>query len=405
MVQIKVSSIGKRYKVYSSPFDRLKDWVMPGENHYNEYWALKDINFEVNHGESIGFIGHNGAGKSTLLKLLTGTIKPTEGDLVINGKVAALLELGMGFHPDFTGIQNVYMTGQLLGLNNQEIDKLLPEIESFAEIGHYINQPLRTYSSGMMVRLGFAVATAVRPDILIVDEALSVGDAYFQHKCFDRIKKYRELGTTLLFVSHDPSAVKNLCDRAILLEKGKQVMDGKPDEVLDYYNAVIAQKEADYQIRQSQGKGSKATTRSGNKKAEIQSVIFKKNNAEVNAVQVGDNLKLNILVKFNEEIVNPTVGFMLRDRLGNEIFGTNTFNLGINSGEYKSGEQMEFSFNFPANLGIGHYSISVAIHSDQTHIQNSYDWWDQATTLQVIPGSNPHFVGTSYLEVHSEIMK
>lgn len=401
MHQIQVKNLSKRYKVYNSTKDRLKDWLIPNKTHHEEFWALKNINFTVKPGESIGFIGHNGAGKSTLLKLLTGTVKPTEGTVEINGRVAALLELGMGFHPDFTGIQNIYMSGQLMGLNNNEIKELIPKIEEFAEIGHHIHHPLRTYSSGMSLRLGFSIATAVRPDILIVDEALSVGDAYFQHKCFRKIREYREQGTTLLFVSHDPGAVKNLCDRAILLNKGSQILDGNPEEVLDYYNAIIAMNEADFEIKQSQGEGDKKITRSGNNKATISKVYFTKHKNEVNAIQVLDEVVLNIEVDFHEKINNPTIGFMIKDRLGNEIFGTNTYHLNKDIGLFEKGERKIIQFKFLASLGIGNYSISAAIHNSQTHLEGNYDWWDQATTVQVLPGNQPFFSGVNYIPVRS----
>lgn len=399
MYQIQVKNLSKKYKVYNSALNRLRDWIIQEEDFHEEFWALKNIDFTVEPGESIGFIGHNGAGKSTLLKLLTGTVKPTEGTIEINGRVAALLELGMGFHPDFTGIQNIYMSGQLMGLRNSEITELIPKIEEFAEIGHHIHQPLRTYSSGMSVRLGFSIATAVRPDILIVDEALSVGDAYFQHKSFKRIREFREQGTTLLFVSHDPGAVKNLCDRAILLEKGKQIMDGKPEDVLDYYNAIIAVNEADFEIKQTQGEGDKKETRSGNNKAVINKVYFTKDNIEVNAIQVMDEITLNIDIEYKEKLINPTIGFIIKDRLGNEIYGTNTFHLKEDLGECLKGSKKTVQFSFPANFGTGSYSISVAIHNSQTHLEGNYNWWDNAATIKVLPGNHPYFIGLNYIPV------
>lgn len=404
MYQITVKDLKKRYKIYNNPKDRLKDWVLPKKYH-SEFWALKGINFNVKPGESIGLIGHNGAGKSTLLKLLTGTIKPTEGEIVVNGRVTALLELGMGFHPDFTGIQNVYMTAQLMGFKNNEINELINEIEEFAEIGEHIHQPLRTYSSGMIVRLGFAVATAVRPDVLIVDEALAVGDAYFQHKCFKRIREYREQGTTLLFVSHDPGAVKNLCDRAILLNTGEQLMDGAPDTVLDYYNAIIAQKEINKEVQQSQGTGKKMITRSGDKKAEILEVTMHKDDLKVNAIQVADNIDILVEFKCNTKLVNPTVGILIKDRLGNDIFGTNTYHLGVDLGKNSPGTVKEVKFTVQANLGIGTYSISTAIHQARTHLEGNFDWWDQALTFQVIAGENKVFTGVNYLPVNNVNVK
>jgi lipopolysaccharide transport system ATP-binding protein len=244
MGDIQVSGLGKAYKSYPNQWSRLAEWVLPSHKSKHQlHWVLKDVAFHLRAGEAVGIVGANGAGKSTLLKLLTGTTRPTAGRISISGRVAALLELGMGFHPDFTGRQNAMMGGQLLGLSVEEILKLMPDIEAFAEIGEYIDQPVRTYSSGMQMRLAFSVATARRPDILIVDEALSVGDSYFQHKSFERIREFRRGGTTLLIVSHDRTAIQTICDRAILLEGGLLVKEGLPVDVLDYYNALMAEKD------------------------------------------------------------------------------------------------------------------------------------------------------------------
>jgi lipopolysaccharide transport system ATP-binding protein len=229
MGKITVSGLGKAYKQYSSRWSRLADWVFPRKaNRYKLKWVIEDLNFSVESGEALGIIGINGAGKSTLLKMIVGTVQPSTGSIETSGKVAALLELGMGFHPDFTGRQNALMAGQLLGYSTEEMNRLMPEIESFAEIGDYIEKPVRIYSSGMQMRLAFSVATAHRPDVLIIDEALSVGDAYFQHKSFDRIREFRKLGTTLLIVSHDKGAIQSICDRAILLNAGQLAMEGEP---------------------------------------------------------------------------------------------------------------------------------------------------------------------------------
>ena len=241
---IELFNLGKAYKRYPSRWARLAEWLRPGAPVRHELlWVLRGLDLRVPQGQALGIIGRNGAGKSTLLKMVTGTSTPTEGSVQMRGRVAALLELGMGFHPDFTGRQNAVIAAQLLGLSDAEIAAALPGIEAFAEIGHYIDEPVRTYSSGMQVRLAFSVATALRPDVLIVDEALAVGDVYFQHKCYGRIREFRAAGTTLLFVSHDPGAIKSLCDRAVLLDAGRIVADDVPDQVLDLYNALVAERE------------------------------------------------------------------------------------------------------------------------------------------------------------------
>ena len=221
---IEVCGVGKAYPKFTGRLNALATWL--GLVPRVQNWVVRDISFSVEQGESVGLIGVNGAGKSTLLKLITGTAIPTEGTISVQGKVSALLELGMGFHPEFTGRQNVILAARMQGLSHAQLAELMPAIQDFAEIGSYFDQPVRTYSSGMFVRLAFSVATAVRPEVLIVDEALAVGDVYFQHKSFARIRSFRDQGTTLLFVSHDPGAIKSLCNRALLLGGGQLVLDG-----------------------------------------------------------------------------------------------------------------------------------------------------------------------------------
>jgi len=390
---ISVENLGKKYKRYPNKSARIYEWLSGGKKQYHEpIWVLKGLNFSVSQGESLGIIGQNGAGKSTLLKIITGSTLPNEGCININGRIAALLELGMGFHQDFSGRQNAITACQIMGYSMDEIHQLLPSIEEFSELGDYINQPLRIYSSGMHMRLAFSVATATRPEILIVDEALSVGDAYFQHKSMSRIRQFREQGTTLLFVSHDPGAVKSLCDRAILLDQGLIIKDAEPDTVFDYYNAMIAKKEKDEEIKQIENEKGKINTRSGNKKAEIISVEMLDNSENVcRAFQVKDRAILRIRVRYNEPIHDATLGIMIRDRLGNDIFGTNTHNLNY-SLPVRTGE-VYIDFKLKLNLGVGNYSVTVASHTYQTHLEDNHDWWDQAVVFQVIPNDEPDFVG------------
>jgi lipopolysaccharide transport system ATP-binding protein len=405
MSRIDVSNLGKKYKSYRKRWHRLAEWITAGKNvFHHDQWVLRGISFSIESGEPIGIVGQNGAGKSTLLKILTGTTQLTEGHFSINGRVSALLELGMGFHPEFTGRQNVFMTGQLMGLGNQEIDGLMPQIEDFAEIGNYIDQPTRTYSSGMMIRLAFSAATALRPDVLIVDEALSVGDAYFQHKCFSRIRSYKEKGTSLLFVSHDLVAVKNLCERVILLDQGLMIKDGSPEEVLDYYNAIIAKREANQYIQQIQGEGKRVVTRSGDGAVKIDSVKIFSSGKPVCAVQVGEEIDAHVEVDILKEIPEPNIGFLLRDRLGNDVWGTNTYLMGIRPEKYLPGQKIKAIFHFPANFGVGNYGVTVAFASGPNHLQGNYEWWDQAATLQIIPGNEGGFVGVCYVPVQCGII-
>ncbi len=397
MGAITVKNLGKAYRQYPTRWSRLIEWFDPRDKpRHKQHWVLQNISFSVSPGEAVGIIGINGAGKSTLLKMITGTTQPTTGDVTLTGSVAALLELGMGFHPDFTGRQNVYMASQLLGISNSEIAEKMAEIEEFAEIGDYINQPVRTYSSGMQVRLAFSVATSVRPDILIVDEALSVGDAYFQHKSFDRIRQFRDQGTTLLFVSHSPDAIKSLCNRAILIDGGIVLRNDSPDVVLDYYNAAIAKQRADYDIKQTEQLTGQKMTRSGSGDATIEIVELYVNDEPVRALLSGAEATLRICGKTIVEIEELTVGILIRDRLGNDVFGTNTYHHTLSQKNLASEAFFIVDFKFPAlNLGIGSYSLTVALHSRDAHVTDNYDWWDRVLVFQVLPGNTPPSIGVS----------
>lgn len=241
-IVVSLENVSKCYKRYVRPVERLKEILLPGRSRAEEFWALQDINLEISKGEALGIIGQNGSGKSTLLQIIAKTLTPTTGEVKVNGRVAALLELGSGFNPEFTGRQNVFFNGRLLGLREKEIEEKFDSIVAFADIGDFLDQPVKTYSSGMFVRLAFAVAVSVNPDILIVDEALAVGDVYFQQRCFERIRELRSLGTTLLFVSHDTAAVYRLCSRAVLMESGKAVLHASARQVVDLYEAKLLRK-------------------------------------------------------------------------------------------------------------------------------------------------------------------
>jgi lipopolysaccharide transport system ATP-binding protein len=397
MGHLRVRNLGKAYKRYPQKWGRLAEWAGLGIRH-ELTWVLRDVSFDVSPGEAVGIIGSNGAGKSTLLKLVTGTVRPTAGAFEAGGRVAALLELGIGFHPEFTGRQNVFMAGHILGIPSERITALMGEIEAFAEIGEYIDEPVRTYSSGMQVRLAFSVATAVRPDILIVDEALSVGDAYFQHKSFDRIRRFRDEGTTLLFVSHTPGAIKTLCNRAILLDRGVLLRDDAPDAVLDYYNAMIAAQRSDYEIRQSASTAGGSTTRSGTHEALAEGVELIAQGRDVRGVRSGEAVVVRIAIRVERPLRELTVGVLLRDRLGNDVFGTNTYYLGESRRNIGAGERLVVEFAFPElALGVGSYSISVALHPGDGHTLANFDWWDRALVFQVFPGDVPRSIGVCAL--------
>jgi len=404
MGSIRVSNLGKAYKHYPTRWSRLAEWVLPfAKPRHQLKWVLKDINFAVEPGEALGIIGMNGAGKSTLLKLITGTAQPTTGGVASTGRVAAMLELGMGFHPDFTGRQNAFMAGQLIGLTAAEITTLMPHIEAFAEIGEYIDQPVRVYSSGMQMRLAFSLATAKRPDVLIVDEALSVGDAYFQHKSFDRIREFRAQGTTLLIVSHDKSAIQSICDRAILLNAGRLTKEGAPEEIMDFYNAMLAERE-NHTVRQEKRDDGKVQTISGTGEATVKDIaLFNQAGDPVEAVDVGDTVTLQVTVSVHQPIPRLVLGYMIKDRLGQAIYGTNTHLKELPLHEVQPGDDITYRFTFAMNLGTGSYSIATALVSTDTHLVNNYEWRDLALVFTVMNITHEPFVGCAWLNPVVEI--
>lgn len=380
MGHIVVSNVGKAYKRYPSKWARLAEWITGRERH-EKHWVLRDISFEVAPGEAVGIVGINGAGKSTLLKIITGTTQPTTGNVEAGGHVAALLELGMGFHPDFTGRQNVYMSGQILGLSTEQISELMPEIEAFAEIGDYIDQPVRVYSSGMHVRLAFSVATATRPDVLIVDEALSVGDKYFSQKSFNRIQYFLRNGTTLLFVSHDSTAVKALCDRAILLEKGRTAMIADPETVVDKYNGLLLESANKLSVYQSRDP-SPAPADEGIKNFQKKDVegfrethaqidtgeiflvdfsVFNTNGLQVVAVTTGETITVRYQVRSNIDLDELYFGFSIRNNLSISVFNTTSYALRHPPIFLKKGEVCQVSFTMRVPIQVGNYGLCMGV--------------------------------------------
>ena len=294
------------------------------------------------------------------------------------------------------------MAGHLLGISGEEMASRIGEVEAFAEIGDYIDQPVRTYSSGMQVRLAFGVATTVRPDILIVDEALSVGDTYFQHKSFDRIRQFREQGTTLLFVSHSPGAVKTLCDRALLLDHGLMLRDDKPEVVLDYYNAMIAAQRAEHQIRQTVTPDGRRATRSGTAEATIEQIELVASGRRTKEVRSGEPVIVRVAMLANTPLKDLTAGILVRDRLGNDVFGTNTFHLGACLTDVHAGTRAIVEFTLPRLcLGVGSYSVTAALHTGDSHVAASFDWWDRALVFRVLAGEGPVSIGVCVLDVEA----
>jgi ABC-type polysaccharide/polyol phosphate transport system ATPase subunit len=405
---LRVEGVAKQYRIYDHPSDRLKETLTRGWlKRHREFWALNEISFEIERGTTVGIVGPNGSGKSTLLQIITGTLAPTHGDVQVEGRVAALLELGAGFNPEFTGLENIYMNAALMGFSRADTKARLERIERFAEIGDFLHQPVKTYSSGMYVRLAFAIAVNTDPDILVVDEALSVGDTIFQHRCVRRIREMQEAGTTILFVSHEPTLVRALCSRAILLNAGRVVADGTPMEVLNRYQRVIMAREEAYadsdqtppdapDAPQSENAGAAAldatgaiarqplqySYRHGNKRAEVigAELVDGATGRPVELVETGEAVAVRLRVLFHEDAPEPVCGFMIRNRHGINVYGTNTEQRGQPLGAARHGEIIEAVFTFDCWLGQEHYFVSVAAH---TPGGEAFDWLDGAIFFRV----------------------
>lgn len=400
---ISVNNVAKVFKRYASPRQRLLELLWPQRPRHYAHWALQGIDFSAEQGESFGIVGMNGAGKSTLLKLVAGTMKPTHGSITINGSVSALLELGMGFHPEFSGRENVVMAGQLMGLKLSEIHDLMEAIEDFAEIGDFIDQPLRTYSSGMQVRLAFSVATVKRPDVLIVDEALSVGDAYFQQKSFARIQDMKKQGTTLLIVSHDRGAIQSICDKALLLRDGLLAVSGKPEDVMDYYNALLAEHEQTT-VEQTITDEGIVQTISGS--AEVGLVTMRLQDSAgkpLEVVSIGQPVSLVLEAEVRQAVDQLVLGFMIKDRLGQSIYGINTSRMNQILYDLKPGERVRFQFDFPMNLGKGSYSIATSLSRSDSHLEKNYEWRDRALMFHVVDMTKAQSVGVAWLNAQVQI--
>lgn len=370
MGSLSITGLGKAYKRYARKSGRLAEWLGCGPRHELR-WVLRDVNLEIAPGESVAIIGANGAGKSTLLKLITGTTRPTTGSVRSQGRIAALLELGIGFHPEFTGRQNIHMSGRLAGMSGEEIAQHMAEIETFADIGDYIDQPVRTYSSGMQVRLAFSVATAVRPDILIVDEALAVGDVFFQQKCFERIHRFRAEGTTLLFVSHAMSTVYSLCERAVLIDNGRVLLDGPARSAIDLYNALAAQRASaspasrisvHAEAPEEGGPAAQAATGSyACERVSIHSVGIHAGGQLAHTLVGDTDASVCIDVSFHVAIDDPHIGFQIRNKRGEAVFMTHTHGMGQRVGPVEAGQRLRVEFAFRLILAPGDYTVTAGV--------------------------------------------
>ena len=375
------------YKLYDKPTDRLVESLgLSKKKCYKEHYALNGINMVVNQGETVGIIGTNGSGKSTILKIITGVLTTTSGNVEINGRISALLELGAGFNMEYTGLENVYLNGTMIGFSREEIDEKIDAILEFADIGEFIHQPVKTYSSGMFVRLAFAVAINIEPEILIVDEALSVGDVFFQAKCYRKFEEFKKMGKTILFVSHDLASVNKYCDRVILLNKGVKVDEGNPKEIIDLYKKILVNQYDENNENDSNDENTKKedtlnspksngleikqykemmqqnpkVIKYGNGVADIiDFAVLDQNGQATNTIESGTDNTVLMKVKFNRKINNPIFAYTIKDVLGVELVGTNTMYEQVNTGTVNPGDIREVKFHQKWNLQNGDFLLSL----------------------------------------------
>lgn len=416
------ADISKKFKIFKSPRDRLKEALsISGRCYHKEYWALQGVSFSLKKGATMGILGVNGSGKSTLLKIVCGFLQPTHGNVRTSGRIASILELGTGFNRDFTGRNNVYLYGGVMGLSKKSIIGIMPDIEAFADIGDFFDRPLRIYSSGMFMRLAFACTIYMEPDILIIDEALAVGDIAFQHKCTDRIKKLQETGVSILFVSHNISAVKSLCQEAILLEKGRTIKEGKAEDVANYYHGLLAQneqKKAGFsgagQKKEKEEKpasdktdlNNSAAHRVGTGEVFIDAVLLQDTAGNLlKSVQFNQDVSILVRMKARDKCRPAVVGCLIRDRFGIDLLGTNTAVEGLHLPEMEEGELCTIVFRMRVPLLKGSYSITVAVGYDPDR-PLFYDWLDNAYVFEVFPPAHRKVVNCKlHLPINIEIYK
>lgn len=390
---LEVKNITKIYKVYKSNTDRLKE-VFFKKNYHKEFISNNNISFDLYEGETLGLIGLNGAGKSTILKIIAGVIEPTKGTITRAGQVTALLELGTGFNKELTGFQNIFLNGTLIGMTKRQCQEKLDDIIAFSELGDYIYEPVKSYSSGMKMRLAFSIALYSNPQILIVDEALSVGDAHFSAKCTRALRKRKEQNLSIIYVSHDLNSLKLLCDRVIMLNKGNLEANGNPEEVINKYNLLVAKlnQQDNIQINQQHANNSY-----GNFDIEIKNVTIKGENSNSSTILSGENATVTLDIFSKIKLQNMTIGIAIRDKFGQDIFGTNTYHhkLPLN---FEENQSYICTFSMPLNIGFGKYTITAAIHSADTHLENCQHWIDNAADFTITASKDNNFVGLCKLE-------
>jgi len=411
MDAIVVRDVTKRYNVYPRPLDRLKEVLTLNRRCcHREFTALEHVNLTIEKGRAVGMIGANGAGKSTLLKIMAGIIDPTDGDIAVEGRVASIIELGTGFHGDFSGRDNVYMNAAIMGYRREQVDTFFTEIARFAELGTYMDMPVKTYSSGMFVRLAFSIAVHVDPDVFLVDEALAVGDAVFSHRCLKRIREMKERGVTICFVSHDVNAVQNICDEAALLDRGRLMDRGAPKHVIQHYQTIVAERIARgadaqggptdfHSIGAPETSAGVGEQRFGTFEAQIvRTDVCDSRGRSIKRLASGDAVTFTMDVEFHKDIENPVFGILLRNRYGVEVFGTNSYLRHEETGLFRRGETVRVFFRAPLNIGLGSYTASFAVHTPAAHF---YDYRLDNMVFEVV-GPIPS-IGIAALPLEIEI--
>jgi ABC-type polysaccharide/polyol phosphate transport system ATPase subunit len=390
---IEVRNVAKKYRLYPNPSAKLKEiFSVSHRSYHEEFWALEGVSFEVPSGGAVGIIGPNGSGKSTLLEIVAGTLEPTRGHVTRRGRIATLLSLGAGFNPEFTGRENVILNGDIMGLSRAEMERNLPRIEEFAEIGEFIDRPVKTYSTGMYLRLAFSAAIHVDPEILVVDEVLAVGDAIFVNRCVQRFREMRERGVAVLLVTHDLPLVKLLCDRALLLYRGRILAEGDPTDVVNRYNGLVLDRQAAFEnarvaLVQEKLAPLSYSFRHGDQQAEIAGVeLFNEAGHPARVLRSGESVRVRIVVHFREAHPRPVVGILIRTRIGMEVYGTNTE---VEDGALTAaaaGEFCEVVFQFSCWLTPQEYTLTVATQSPDGA---SHDWLDDVLSFQVLDSRRP----------------
>jgi len=378
---VAVQRVSKVYHLYRRPSDRILELLpFSSATHRSDFWALKDVSLSVGRGEFLGIVGPNGSGKSTLLQVVCGIVQPSSGRVAAEGRIAALLELGAGFNPESTGRENVYVNGEILGLSRRELERVFPSIQAFADIGDFIDRPVKEYSSGMYVRLAFATAIHVEPEILVVDEALAVGDAVFANRCIHKFEELRRRNVTVLFVSHDLGLVKRLSDRAIFMLQGRIAAEGSPSDVVNRYVGHVLEREKEA-TRATAGE-LRSSFRHGDGASRIlEAQLLNREGFPSATIRSGERVSVRIRARFQKSALNPVAGILIRNRLGIDVFGTNTRVEQRDLGSFEPGEELEVSFRFDCLLTAQEYTLTVATqHWDGM----SQDWLDDVVSFTVV---------------------